>query len=97
VIRVSANEGGGLMDDDVALILAIENLFGISLPDDRLANADTFGDLCEIVVSAMNASGPAARFTFNQIWPAIQEVTADVLGGFEDELTPDMRFYDLNM
>jgi len=85
------------MDDDTALILAIEKRFSISLPTDGLACADTLGDMCQLVVSAMNAPRPSVLFTADQVWPAIQEVTADVLGVLEDDLTPDVRFYDLNM
>ena len=85
------------MDDDEELVFEIEKHFKVSLYRHELAKATTFGELCELVVVAMNEARPRTPYTFDQFWQSIQEIAVDVLGVPEDEITPSTRFSDLNM
>ena len=78
--------------ESVELVLATEEKFGITIPDESASKIVTVGDLHLIIVRLLEAQGeePDADQVFGQL----KEIIVEQLGVKPDEVVPTARFVD---
>jgi len=83
--------------DTVELIYAIEEHFGIDIPNEVAAKLTTVGDMHEYVYSELRRKGDHA-LEHAQVFEALRQVVAEQAGVDPQRVKPEASFvYDLKM
>jgi acyl carrier protein len=75
--------------DTVELVMAIEEEFGIEIPNEDAANLNTAGDISAYVLNRLKAQGRQA--TAESTWQQIKSIIVDQLGVTEEQVVPTAR------
>ena len=82
--------------DTVELVMAVEQEFGIDIPNSEAGKMERVGDMHAFVVMALRQRDEAAVVDADQIWIRLREVVVEQWGVRPDEVTPTAHFiYDL--
>jgi len=77
----------------VELIMAIEEEFDISIPDEQAANLDTVGKLYRYVVDIhYNQSGGSGQIDEAELWERTKQVIVSQLDVRPEQVTEDASF-----
>ena len=76
--------------DTVELVLAIEDEFSISIPDDEAEKMETVGDIYEYVRKAFHLK-PRPAPPDEEIWRRVRHVVIEQLGVEERRVTKEAR------
>ena len=79
----------------VEIVMAIEDHFGIELPDAVVANCDTVFDLQRVIVAALvEASVPSADLDAH-VYQGLTAIIVEVTGVAPGEIRPETRLFDV--
>ena len=80
--------------DTVELVIAIEDEFGIQIPDAVAANMFTPNDVADFVIGLVEQGDEPAKWTRAGALARILEITAKILGVPRTDVLPHSRFID---
>ncbi len=80
--------------DAVELVMAIEEEFDISIPDEEAANLDTVGKLYRYILDILylNNSGTTGQIDESDVWERTKDVIVSQLGVRPEQVTEDANF-----
>lgn len=82
--------------DAVELVMAVEQEFGIEIPNSEAERMERAGDMHDLVVRILRQRDEAAVIDADRIWSRLQDIVADHLGVRPEDVTPTAHFvYDL--
>ena len=82
--------------ESVEIVMAVEEEFGIRIPDERAAELATVGDMLDFVLIALRQRGDEPDET--AIWEHLRAVIVDQIGVPLEDVTRNARFIeDLNV
>jgi hypothetical protein len=76
--------------DIVLLFAAIEQKFGILIPDTEAQEADTPGKLADLIWSKLQSADPPTRLTESHVWQIIHDTIVEETG--VTDFTRDSHF-----
>jgi len=76
----------------VELVMAIEDEFEISIPDEVAPHLGRLGDLCSFVVREMRARGDLAEWS--QVWERLKRLVVECCAVREELVVPDAHMVD---
>ncbi len=80
--------------ESVELVMAIEEEFDISIPDEEAGNLDTVGKLYQYILDILylKQSGSSGEVDESDVWERTREVIVSQLGVDLEEVTEDASF-----
>ena len=76
--------------ESVEIVMAVEEEFGIRIPDERAAELATVGDMLDFVLIALRQRGEVPDET--AIWEHLRAVIVDQIGVPLEDVTRNARF-----
>jgi acyl carrier protein len=82
--------------DAVELVVAVEQEFGIEIPNSEVGKMQRVGEMHAFVVGMLRQCDELVIIDADQIWTRLREIIVDHLGVRPEEVTPTAHFvYDL--
>ena len=80
--------------DAVELVMAIEEEFGLEIPDSEAEKLQRVGELHTFVVSTLRSRSPAVQVDDAAVWTRLKDVIVEQLGVLPEEVTPSTHLID---
>lgn len=80
--------------DTVELVMAIEEEFGLEIPDSQAEKMQQVGELHAFLVSTLQSRSTAVPVDDVIVWTRLKDVIVEQLGGRAEEVTPSAHFID---
>ena len=78
--------------DTVELVIAVEEEFSISIPNENASEMFRVGDLRDFVIGELRDRGETVDEA--RVWSSIQDIIVSQLGVARDDVTPEARFVE---